>query len=1190
MKIFLRPATMVGILQLACILKPTTAEAQSGTLYADSVKIDLKQKDYRYRSGPQEALYSCGTYLWGTFPDADSAGNGYTIVSKDDQYWSNSAYVLTSQSPDIGLTFSQGQKAIWIGSTGVQGGGAYSSSCGYYSQVYSAVLSGFGQWYAKWNVEEGQPVAIFKWENTQGKTVHFDGSFAHDLSHEFLSTGKVAVKEYLWDLGNGASQTAAEFDYAYAEPGTYVVKLTVTDDDGQTDDFKATVEVPGVLLEYSMEVLQPTVDVLSSFDIEISVTNRGSATAATVVVPKDAEFRPTYPGHDPPADGETLTNATRQPKSDVGTMTFTGVGPGETVKTTQTYEVLTGGKSKIGDVTTSIDVDWTGFVAGVSGTDEDGNAAKTRNACDGCAKITVKPQTLDVKVVAMTVDGEVSVVQTGLRRYTNALFQRGIFKHLVLKDSKAQCNSGCADLEIVVKSVEGTPIEGATVKLSREITVPPDAPLKTKDGKVLLIIDDSQGFFCDIQNCGRTLTLSETTDSEGKVRARYWLPPVISPVSAKITAEVTTSTASKAVEATLSVVPTPVDFGDKTYQPGELDLVALKLMRGVTSVTEFADLPGWCKWANEKLLTTDVGRGYEGEYVSAAKTAIGWGCGEVMSLLFDPIVRHNPNALDPTEKFALLDAFNKLTLSLNLIWFQRSFDISLVGTGRPKLAPTPPFLDMDSDFADVVKSSMREMAKQLTIVSTPPPVNLKLIEASYFEENSVVDLVPHTKLFYVLQDAEKKVDARNVVDLGYDPRLFLTQDVRMATTTDPLAKSDETITIQTPTGKRQVDDDTTFAIGHVLRLDEGDLAERVQVVGIAGSTLTLSTPLRKAHAAGVPITYVDSLAVGVPDSPLITTGPVSSMPGYSSTPTLSWFSRSPVTGYTLEVATDTSFENIVQTHAEIETDSLQLDELDDRTGYYARVSGTNGLGQGEWSRRFSFFVGRPFGDDLSDALVLPDDYYEGVPAWQIATTAEADEAISSCNGTDESLWFSFTPARTGTFAIASFNSNYDTILSVWTGAQHPLTEVACNDDYDNGDNPTVTQSYVEFEATAGITYYIRASARDGEGGMLMLTIRAPSLVAIETPVEGAGTDSRIEVWPNPTRALTTIAVSQSRPGRIHSEVFDALGRRIAVLADKMAQEGRYQLDWDATGMPVGLYYVVTTIGSERKVASIAVVR
>ena len=55
-------------------------------------------------------------------------------------------------------------------------------------------------------------------------TVHFDGSGSRD------SDGTIEL--FTWDFGDGTSDTGSTVDHTYSQPGTYPVKLTVTDNRG----------------------------------------------------------------------------------------------------------------------------------------------------------------------------------------------------------------------------------------------------------------------------------------------------------------------------------------------------------------------------------------------------------------------------------------------------------------------------------------------------------------------------------------------------------------------------------------------------------------------------------------------------------------------------------------------------------------------------------------------------------------------------------------------------------------------------------------------------------------------------------------------------------------------------------------------------------------------------------------------
>jgi hypothetical protein len=124
---------------------------------------------------------------------------------------------------------------------------------------------------------------------------------------------------------------------------------------------------------------------------------------------------------------------------------------------------------------------------------------------------------------------------------------------------------------------------------------------------------------------------------------------------------------------------------------------------------------------------------------------------------------------------------------------------------------------------------------------------------------------------------------------------------------------------------------------------------------------------------------------------------------------------------------------------------------------------------------------QPANDNLSQAVAIRSLPFEMVLETASATVENA-EAKPSCNDTaGASVWWKLTATANGFVKINSADSDYDTVLSVWTGENHPLTEVACNDDASE-----VTTSAVGFSAEAGKTYYIQLSGYDAATGNIKL--------------------------------------------------------------------------------------------------------
>src|SRR5690606_18200260 len=79
---------------------------------------------------------------------------------------------------------------------------------------------------------------------------------------------------------------------------------------------------------------------------------------------------------------------------------------------------------------------------------------------------------------------------------------------------------------------------------------------------------------------------------------------------------------------------------------------------------------------------------------------------------------------------------------------------------------------------------------------------------------------------------------------------------------------------------------------------------------------------------------------------------------------------------------------------------------------------------------------------------------------------------------------------------------------------------------------------------------------------------APQLVRLHAP------------HPNPAHSEATISFEIAEAGSARVEVFDVLGRRVAVLADGPAAAGEHTATWEAGTLPSGLYLVRLTAGDQ----------
>ncbi|MEQ9028994.1 MAG: S8 family serine peptidase, partial [Aggregatilineales bacterium] len=129
-------------------------------------------------------------------------------------------------------------------------------------------------------------------------------------------------------------------------------------------------------------------------------------------------------------------------------------------------------------------------------------------------------------------------------------------------------------------------------------------------------------------------------------------------------------------------------------------------------------------------------------------------------------------------------------------------------------------------------------------------------------------------------------------------------------------------------------------------------------------------------------------------------------------------------------------------------------------------------------------------------------------------TSEGSDPAPSCNAsTNFSLWYRFTASQNTIMRFDTAGTDYDTILSIFTGSPGNLTEVACHDDvyfsFLDILNADLTSS-IDINVTAGVTYYLMISSGTltdffAETGTLYLnaTDLTPTSAITQTAPNGA---------------------------------------------------------------------------------------
>jgi hypothetical protein len=79
-------------------------------------------------------------------------------------------------------------------------------------------------------------------------------------------------------------------------------------------------------------------------------------------------------------------------------------------------------------------------------------------------------------------------------------------------------------------------------------------------------------------------------------------------------------------------------------------------------------------------------------------------------------------------------------------------------------------------------------------------------------------------------------------------------------------------------------------------------------------------------------------------------------------------------------------------------------------------------------------------------------------------------------------------------------------------------------------------------------------------------------------------------FPDPFSESTTISYTLPEPIHVTLEVFDLLGRRLALLVDGEQEAGTYTSDFSANGLAAGMYLLRLRAGSTQRVERLIVAR
>jgi hypothetical protein len=114
----------------------------------------------------------------------------------------------------------------------------------------------------------------------------------------------------------------------------------------------------------------------------------------------------------------------------------------------------------------------------------------------------------------------------------------------------------------------------------------------------------------------------------------------------------------------------------------------------------------------------------------------------------------------------------------------------------------------------------------------------------------------------------------------------------------------------------------------------------------------------------------------------------------------------------------------------------------------------------------------------------------------VSATSSLDDPVSCTGGPDtNTVWYAVTPTVSTVCGVDTSLSDYDTVVSVYTGICGSLVRVACSDDFGNPPGRG-NRALLTFPATAGVTYLIETSGK-GSGGSLKIRAGYPTITGVE---------------------------------------------------------------------------------------------
>lgn len=94
----------------------------------------------------------------------------------------------------------------------------------------------------------------------------------------------------------------------------------------------------------------------------------------------------------------------------------------------------------------------------------------------------------------------------------------------------------------------------------------------------------------------------------------------------------------------------------------------------------------------------------------------------------------------------------------------------------------------------------------------------------------------------------------------------------------------------------------------------------------------------------------------------------------------------------------------------------------------------------------------------------------------------------------------------------------------------------------------------------------------------------------ETDADGPLSFKLSQNYPNPFNPSTSISYSIAKPGVVKLEVFDLLGQKIASLVDQVQTAGEYEISFEASEIPSGIYIYRLTNNGQTSIRKMTLIK